>query len=113
MSETPEQTSEGTPTDISTADLEVQVCPKCGANSKGTECQFCGAQFVSAETPANTVSFAEAAEEQQPSLLVEFGEFLMESKKWWLIPILVVLLLVGVLVFLSSSVVAPFIYPIF
>ena len=44
---------------------------------------------------------------------MEFGEFLMESKKWWLIPILVVLLLVGVLVFLSSSVVAPFIYPIF
>lgn len=65
------------------------------------------------ESETRPVSFAEAAEEQQPSLLVEFCEFLLESKKWWLTPIFVVLFLVGLLVFLSSSVVAPFIYPIF
>ena len=65
------------------------------------------------EATSKPVSFADAAEEKQPGLLMEFLEFLMESKKWWLVPILVVLLLVGVLVFLSSSVVAPFIYPIF
>lgn len=113
MSDTPEQSTDDTPAEVSTTEMQVQVCPKCGANSTGTECKFCGAQFVPTESTSKPVSFAEAAEEQQPSLLVEFGEFLMESKKWWLIPILVVLLLVGVLVFLSSSVVAPFIYPIF
>ena len=59
------------------------------------------------------VSFQQAADESQPGLVAEFLEFLVESKKWWLIPIVVVLLLVGLLVFLSSSVAAPFIYPLF
>lgn len=64
-------------------------------------------------TKDDTVSFAQAAEEEQPGLLREFVEFLVESKAWWLTPIIIVLLGVGVLVMLSSSVVAPFIYPIF
>jgi hypothetical protein len=59
------------------------------------------------------VSFEEAADEKQPGIIVEFLEFLVESKAWWLTPIIVVLLLVGLLIVLSSSVVAPFIYPIF
>lgn len=65
--------------------------------------------------PSNdaSLSFAQAAEEEQPGLLREFVEFLIESKAWWLTPIIIVLLLVGLLVVLSGSVVAPFIYPIF
>ncbi len=61
----------------------------------------------------DAVSFAQAAEEEQPGLLREFVEFLVESKAWWLTPIIIVLLLVGLLVVLSGSAVAPFIYPIF
>ncbi|MBI1310371.1 hypothetical protein GC176_03615 [bacterium] len=61
----------------------------------------------------DSVSFAEAAQEEQPGLLREFGEFLMESKAWWLTPIVVVLLLVGVLIFLSGTAAAPFIYTLF
>lgn len=64
-------------------------------------------------TKDESVSFAQAAEEEQPGLLREFVEFLVESKAWWLTPIIIVLLLVGLLVVLSGSVVAPFIYPIF
>lgn len=64
-------------------------------------------------TKDDAVSFAQAAEEEQPGLLREFVEFLIESKAWWLTPIIIVLLLVGLLVMLSGSVVAPFIYPIF
>ena len=64
-------------------------------------------------TKDDAVSFAQAAEEEQPGLLREFVEFLVESKAWWLTPIIIVLLLVGLLVMLSGSVVAPFIYPIF
>ena len=44
----------------------------------------------------------------------EFVEFLMERKKYWLFPIIIVLALFGVLIVLSQgSVVAPFIYTIF
>ena len=44
----------------------------------------------------------------------EFWEFLNERKKYWLLPILIVLALFGVLIVLSQgSAVAPFIYTIF
>ncbi|MBD1138505.1 hypothetical protein IDH18_02775 [Pelagibacterales bacterium SAG-MED41] len=46
--------------------------------------------------------------------LKEFWEFLMERKKYWLFPILIVLALFGVLIVLSQgSAIAPFIYTIF
>jgi len=54
---------------------------------------------------------AEQAERKPPSLLREFVDFVLHNKKWWLIPILVVLLLVGLLiVFGASSPLAPWIY---
>ena len=44
----------------------------------------------------------------------EFLEFLTERKKYWLIPIILVLALFGILIVLSQgSAVAPFIYTIF
>ena len=47
-------------------------------------------------------------------LLNEFWLFLKEEKKWWLVPMLVVMGLVAVLVFVTYAVpgVAPFIYPL-
>ena len=39
--------------------------------------------------------------------------FLRENKKWWLLPILVVLLLFGLLIFLAGTGLAPFIYTLF
>jgi hypothetical protein len=48
------------------------------------------------------------------SFLKEFWEFLKVRKKYWLIPILLVLLIFGGLIILSQgSAVAPFIYTIF
>ena len=42
------------------------------------------------------------------------GEFLKERKKFWLLPIVVFLLLLGsLIVFASGSTVAPFIYTLF
>jgi hypothetical protein len=58
-------------------------------------------------------SFAQQAEEQSPGLIAELWDFLKYNKKWWLLPIIIVLGLVGVLVLLSSSAIAPFIYPLF
>lgn len=47
------------------------------------------------------------------SLLKEFFLFIRHEKKWWLVPLLAVLLLVGALiVFAGSSPLAPFIYPL-
>lgn len=54
-----------------------------------------------------------AAEQQSESLLREFWAFLSYNKKWWLLPILICLLLLGVLIFLSSTAAAPFIYTLF
>jgi hypothetical protein len=46
--------------------------------------------------------------------LIEFCEFLKVRKKYWLLPILLVLVLFGGLIVLSQgSAVAPFIYAIF
>ena len=46
--------------------------------------------------------------------LKEFLEFLKVRKKFWLIPIIIVLVLFGGLIILSQgSVIAPFIYTIF
>jgi drug/metabolite transporter superfamily protein YnfA len=48
------------------------------------------------------------------SFLKEFWEFLRERKKYWLLPIILVLALFGILIVLSQgSAVAPFIYTIF
>ena len=46
--------------------------------------------------------------------LIEFWEFLKVRKKYWLLPIIIMLALFGGLIILSQgSAVAPFIYTIF
>ena len=57
--------------------------------------------------------FMQAAEQSQPGVLRESWQWLSHNKKWWLAPILIGLLLVGGLVVLSGTAVAPFIYTLF
>ena len=48
------------------------------------------------------------------SIFGELWSFMKVRKKWWLAPILIVLLMVGtLLVFAQGSALAPFIYTIF
>ena len=48
------------------------------------------------------------------SFIKEFWEFLIVRKKYWLLPIILVLVLFGGLIILSQgSAIAPFIYTIF
>ena len=48
------------------------------------------------------------------SFIIELLEFLRERKKYWLLPIILVLAIFGILIVLSQgSAVAPFIYTIF
>jgi hypothetical protein len=47
-------------------------------------------------------------------LMKELWAFMRVRKKWWLMPIIIVMVLVGaLLVFAKGSVLAPFIYTIF
>jgi len=57
--------------------------------------------------------FARQAEQQSPGLIREFWDFLKHNKKWWLTPIILVLLLFGVLLILGGTAAAPFIYTLF
>lgn len=58
-------------------------------------------------------TFEQQASEKRVGLLVEFFHFLRSNKKWWLVPLLVVLLGLGVLVALGSTGAAPFLYTLF
>jgi len=47
-------------------------------------------------------------------IILSFLKFLKERKKYWLWPIIIIFLLLGILlIFAQGSVVAPFIYPLF
>lgn len=57
--------------------------------------------------------FLNAAQEEERGLIAEFVMFMAENKMWWLTPILVVFGLLGVLLVLGATGVAPFIYTLF
>lgn len=57
--------------------------------------------------------FEQLADQSQPGLVAEFVGFLADNKKWWLLPILLVVGLVGLLAVFASSGAAPFIYTLF
>ena len=54
-----------------------------------------------------------AAADKSGSLVGELWGFLKHNKKWWLLPIICVLLLIGVFASLMLSGVAPFLYTFF
>jgi hypothetical protein len=58
-------------------------------------------------------SFSQLADQSPSSLLSEFWCFVKYNKKWWLTPIILTLLLVGLLIVLGGSAAAPFIYTLF
>ena len=58
-------------------------------------------------------AFEEAGKRASPGVAREFLLFLKENKKFWLIPLLAALLLLGLLVLLGETAAAPFIYSLF
>ncbi len=55
----------------------------------------------------------EQVEAKNASLVGDMLAFLGQNKKWWLLPILGTFLVIGVLVLLSTTAAAPFIYTLF
>ena len=57
--------------------------------------------------------FEKASKEKPPGLWREFAALLKANKKWWLAPIILALLVIGLIVVLAASKFAPLIYPLF
>jgi hypothetical protein len=57
--------------------------------------------------------FSTLAQQKRSSIVAEFLSFLKHNKKWWLLPLLILMSLLGLLIFLSGTAAAPFIYPLF
>jgi len=57
--------------------------------------------------------FAEQANGPETGLAAEILDFVRHNKKWYLLPVLAVLMMLGLLIALSGTGLAPFIYPLF
>jgi hypothetical protein len=55
----------------------------------------------------------DAARRPRAGIAAELLALLRHNKKWWLLPILVILFLLGLLAVLGGSPLAPFIYTLF
>ncbi len=92
---------------------EDRACPRCRASLplSAETCPACGAT----PRPGGSANeFAQEAAGDRIGFFAEFWDFLKHNKKWWLIPILLMIVLVGVVALLASNPAAtPFIYPFF
>jgi len=50
---------------------------------------------------------------REKTILGEFWSFMGQNKKWWMFPILFVILMLGLLIILGGTGAAPFIYTLF
>lgn len=57
--------------------------------------------------------FEKSGEDKDIGLLAEFVGMMKQNKKYWLIPLILILLAFGVLIILGSTAAAPFIYTLF
>jgi hypothetical protein len=63
--------------------------------------------------PTRKSEFEEQIETGSQGFFSEFWDFFIHNKKWWLTPIVIILLLFGLLVILAGTGAAPFIYTLF
>jgi hypothetical protein len=66
-----------------------------------------------AETHPPQNEFVAESQAPRTGFAKEFLHFLAHNKKWWLLPIVCVLLLLAVLAILGGTAIAPFIYTLF
>ncbi len=60
-----------------------------------------------------STEFEAESKQARLSFLSELCQWLKHNKKWWLLPIIIVMLLLGLIVFLGEAGVGPFIYSVF
>ncbi len=52
-------------------------------------------------------------EARNPGFFAEYWNFLRTSRKWWMLPLLILFLVLGGILVLGQTAVAPFIYTLF
>lgn len=57
--------------------------------------------------------FVREGQVKRPSFVSDYFHFLKNNKKWWLLPILLMVLVFGGLMVLGATGAAPFIYTLF
>jgi hypothetical protein len=65
------------------------------------------------DSRSQSEEFARRGASARPSFLSDYLYFLKNNKKWWMLPLLVLLLAFGALMILATSGAAPFIYTLF
>jgi hypothetical protein len=71
------------------------------------------AQSRTSDEDASSKDFAAQSTEARTSLVGEFVDFLKHNKKWWLAPIIITILFLGLVVMMGGTAAAPFIYTLF
>lgn len=66
-----------------------------------------------ADRQTEASQFAREAGSRQQGYLAELWQFLAHNKKWWLTPIVIILIAFGLLIALGGTAAAPFIYTLF
>jgi hypothetical protein len=57
--------------------------------------------------------FTTQSTQARTSLVREFVDFLKQNKKWWIAPIIIITLFLGLLVMMGGTAAAPFVYTLF
>ena len=63
--------------------------------------------------PEDRNEFEQLAGEKSPSFVKEVWYLVSSDKRWWLAPIVIAIVILGALVMLTGTGVAPFIYTLF
>lgn len=57
--------------------------------------------------------FEKASSDKQSGIVGEFISFMRANKKFWLLPLIIVMLALGLLIMFGGTAAAPFIYTLF
>jgi hypothetical protein len=66
-----------------------------------------------ADRQSDSSQFTREAQARQQGFVGELWHFLAQNKKWWLTPIVIILIAFGLLIALGGTAAAPFIYTLF
>ncbi len=65
------------------------------------------------DTPTQAEEFARQGTMRRTSFASDLIFFLKNNKKWWMLPLIGLLLMFGVLMFLATTGIAPYLYTLF
>jgi hypothetical protein len=61
----------------------------------------------------DAAGFRDLASRKRTHVVLELWNFARDTRKWWLLPLLLVIMAIGAIIVLGGSAAAPFIYTLF